>query len=92
MVLYAVFIGLLLASYVAPLQQISESRSQISVLEEDIEELESDNAHQERAVEELQTPEGIERAARERYGMVLPGEEVYVVPEEPEQRAGSDGP
>jgi cell division protein FtsB len=89
-VLYAVFIGLLLASYVAPLQEISESRSQISVLEEDIEEVESENAQQERAVEELQTPEGIERAARERYGMVLPGEEVYVVPEDPERRAGSD--
>ncbi len=89
MVLYAVFIGLLLASYVAPLQQISESRGQISVLEEDIEELESENARQERSVEELQTPEGIERAARERYGMVLPGEEVYVVPEE---RSSGDGP
>ena len=38
------------------------------------------NASRSRAVEELQTPEGIERAARERYGMIEPGEQVFIVP------------
>ena len=38
------------------------------------------NTARERAIEELQTPAGIERAAREHYGMIRPGEQVYIVP------------
>jgi cell division protein FtsB len=83
-ILYAAFIGLLLASYVSPLQDIVENRSRIASLRADIEEVERENAAKERAVEELQTPEGVERAARERYGMIKPGEKVYIVPEEGE--------
>ena len=85
MILYAAFIGLLLASYVSPLQDIVENRSRIASLRADIEEVERENAAKERAVEELQTPEGVERAARERYGMIKPGEKVYMVPEEEEE-------
>ena len=84
-ILYAAFIGLLLASYVSPFQDIVENRSRIASLQADIEEVERDNAAKERAVEELQTPEGVERAARERYGMIKPGEKVYMVPEEEEE-------
>ncbi len=84
-ILYAAFIGLLLASYVSPLQDIVENRSRIASLRADIEEVERENAAKERAVEELQTPEGVERAARERYGMIKPGEKVYIVPEEEEE-------
>ncbi len=84
-ILYAAFIGLLLASYVSPLQDIVENRSRIASLRADIEEVEQENAAKERAVEELQTPEGVERAARERYGMIKPGEKVYMVPEEEEE-------
>ncbi|MDQ5813887.1 MAG: septum formation initiator family protein [Actinomycetota bacterium] len=84
-ILYAAFIGLLLASYVSPLQDIVENRSRIASLRADIEEVERENAAKERAVEELQTPEGVERAARERYGMIKPGEKVYMVPEEEEE-------
>ena len=47
----------------------------------DVEAGDSDTARR-RAVEELGTPEGLERAARERYGMVEPGEEVYIIPQE----------
>ena len=85
-ILYAAFIGLLLASYVSPLQDIVENRSRIASLRADIEEIERENAVKERTVEELQTPEGVERAARERYGMIKPGEKVYIVPEEVEER------
>jgi cell division protein FtsB len=84
-ILYAAFIGLLLASYVSPLQDIVENRSRIASLRADIEEVERENAAKERAVEELQTPEGVERAARERYGMIKPGEKVYMVPKEEEE-------
>jgi cell division protein FtsB len=85
-ILYAAFVGLLLASYVAPLQQIFESKSHISVLQADIEQLEKDNAAKKRLIEELQTPAGVERAAREHYGMIKPGEKVYIVSEEPKER------
>ena len=81
-IVYAAFIGLLLAAYVSPLQDIVENYSHISTLRAEIEEMERENAAKERTVEDLQTPEGVERAARERYGMIKPGEKVYIVPEE----------
>lgn len=80
--LYAAFIGLLLASYVAPLQQIVEYRAEIPVLQEEIGETRAYNAEQRQLISDLNTPEGIERVARERYGMVRPGEEVYIVTDE----------
>jgi cell division protein FtsB len=79
-VLYAAFVGILLASYFSPLQQILESRARIPVLEGKVHQAEVHNAAQERLVKELNTPAGIERAARERYGMIRPGEKVYIVP------------
>ncbi len=81
-VLYAAFVGLLLASYVSPLQEIIESRAEVQTLEERLQEAEVHNTSQERLIKELNTPAGIERAARERYGMILPGEKVYIVPKE----------
>lgn len=79
-VLYAAFVGVLLASYVSPLQQIIERRAEVPVLEEKIQETSSYNAEQRRLAESLQTPEGIERAAREDYGMIRPGEKIYIIP------------
>ncbi|CAA9433123.1 hypothetical protein AVDCRST_MAG82-2258 [uncultured Rubrobacteraceae bacterium] len=84
-ILYAAFIGLLLASYLSPLQEIVKDRSSISTLRADLEEVQKENAARERLVEELETPEGVERAARERYGMIEPGEKVYIVSEDPER-------
>ncbi len=81
-VLYAAFVGLLLASYVSPLQEIFRSRAEIPVLEQRLHETQVNNAAQERLIQELNTPEGIERAARERYGMIRPGETVYIIPDE----------
>jgi cell division protein FtsB len=80
--LYAAFVGLLLASYVSPLQEIIESRAEVQTLEESLQQAEAHNTAQERLIKELNTPAGIERAARERYGMILPGEKVYIIPEE----------
>lgn len=82
--LYAAFVGLLLASYVQPLQDIFEGWSEIPALEQKLHETEAHNAEQRRLVEELNTPEGIERAARERYGMTRDGEKVYIVSEDDE--------
>ena len=81
-VLYAAFIGLLLASYITPLQQILEDKSRITTLQADLGRMEKDNAAKKRLTEELETAAGVERAARERYGMIKPGEKVYIVPDE----------
>lgn len=64
-----------------------QSRSEIPRLEGRLTALEADVSAREREVEELQTPAGIERAARERYGMVKPGEKVYMIPSSPEDEA-----
>ncbi|MDQ3926626.1 MAG: septum formation initiator family protein, partial [Actinomycetota bacterium] len=77
-ILYAAFVGLLLASYVSPLQQILEGKNRIAQLSSGLETVERNNAAKERMVEELQTPAGVERAARERYGMIKPGEKAYI--------------
>jgi cell division protein FtsB len=80
-VLYAAAIGLLLASYLGPLQEIQAERARAAELRADLTRLRSENADREREMAELKTPAGVERAARERYGMVYPGETVYLVPE-----------
>ena len=79
-VLYAAFLGLLLASYVQPLQDIMHNRAEIPSLERKLQKSHTQNTARERAIKELQTPAGIERAAREHYGMIRPGEKVYIVP------------
>lgn len=81
-VIYAAFLGLLLASYVPPLQNIMHNRAEIPALEQKLQKTRTQNVANERLIEELKTPAGIERAARERYGMVRPGEKVYIIPKE----------
>ena len=80
--LYAAFLGLLLASYVPPLQNIMHNRAEIPALEQKLQKARTQNVANERLIEELKTPAGIERAAREHYGMVRPGEKVYIIPKE----------
>ena len=81
-VIYAAFLGLLLASYVPPLQEILHNRAEIPALEQKLQKTRTQNIANERLIRELQTPAGIERAARERYGMVRPSEKVYIIPSE----------
>jgi cell division protein FtsB len=81
-VIYAAFLGLLLASYVPPLQDILHNRAEIPTFEQKLQKARTQNIANERLIEELNTPAGIERAARERYGMVRPGEKVYIIPKE----------
>ena len=79
-VLYAAFLGILLASYIQPLQDIMHNRAEIPSLEQKLQKASMQNTARERAIKELQTPAGIERSAREHYGMIRPGEQVYIVP------------
>lgn len=81
-VLYAAFLGILLASYVQPLQDILQNRAEIPAMEQKLQKTHAQNIARERHIEELDTPAGIERAAREHYGMIRPGEKVYIIPSE----------
>ena len=81
-VIYAAFLGLLLASYVPPLQDILHNRTEIPTVERKLQKTQTQNTANIRLLKELKTPAGIERAARERYGMIRPGEKVYIVPSE----------
>jgi cell division protein FtsB len=78
-VLYAAFIGLLLASYITPLDGIISGRADVAALEQRLEGARSHNTELRRLKDDLNTPAGIERAARERYGMIRPGEKAYIV-------------
>ena len=78
--LYAAFLGILLASYIQPLQDIMHNRAEIPALEQKLQKASMQNTARERAIKELQTPAGIERSAREHYGMIRSGEQVYIVP------------
>ena len=90
-VLYAAFIGLLLASYVTPIQDILTGREEMPHLQSRLAASEEDVAAGEREVKALNTPEGIERAARERYGMVAPGDRIYIVPDSGrDEKGGKD--
>lgn len=77
--LYAAFVGLLLASYISPLEGIISGRADVATLEQELEQAKAHNTEQQRLINDLNTPAGIERAARERYGMIKPGEKVYIV-------------
>lgn len=77
--LYAAFVGLLLASYISPLEGIISGRADVATLEQKLEQAKAHNTEQQRLIDDLNTPAGIERAARERYGMIRPGEKVYIV-------------
>jgi cell division protein FtsB len=81
-VIYAAFLGLLLASYVTPLQDILHNRAEIPALQQKLQKARTQKIANERLIKELKTPAGIERAARERYGMVRSGEKVYIIPSE----------
>jgi cell division protein FtsB len=78
-VLYAALVGILLASYLSPLQSILENRSRIPALQTEVDKAKEENATKEQLAQDLTTPEGVEKAARERYGMVKPGEKIYIV-------------
>lgn len=79
-IMYGAILLFCLVTYVSPLQQILESKLRIASLETKLSSLKTDNSHQQQLTKDLNTPAGIERAARERYGMIFPGEQVYIIP------------
>ena len=62
-----------------PFRQILSQERAVSFTEEKLRALEEENARLEDDIERLQTPIEIERLARERFGLVRPGEVGFVV-------------
>lgn len=79
-IMYGAILLFCLVTYISPLQQIFESKLRIASLEAKLSSLKTDNSHQQQLTKDLNIPAGIERAARERYGMIFPGEQVYIIP------------
>ena len=81
-VLYAAFLGILLASYVHPSRTYCTTGPRSPPSNRNCRRREHKTSRRSALIKELQTPAGIERAAREHYGMIRPGEKVYIVPSE----------
>ena len=76
--------GIGVVTAVIPFRQIIDQQRRVSAAVAELEALEEENQVLEREVEALNTPQEIERLARERLGYVMPGEVPYVVVEPPE--------
>jgi cell division protein FtsB len=74
--LSVLFVGFLLIG-VFPTQDWLAQRSEAADRKEELARVEADNRRLESRIRDLQTPEEIERTAREEYGMVRPGEKPY---------------
>jgi cell division protein DivIC len=76
------------ATGVFPFRQILAQRESVDVAETKLDALRQENMRLEQQIQALQTPQEVERMAREQFGLVRPGETSYVavVPEgvEPE--------
>jgi len=71
--LAVVFVGIF------PTRTYLDQRQRISAASAELEQLEATNAEMQARLDRLDTDEEIERVAREQYGLVKPGEEVYRV-------------
>lgn len=75
-------LGLLVVLFLAalPTRAYFDQRDQRRVVAAQIGSLSTQNQELDERVRQLQTPAEVERLAREQYGLVRPGEEVYSVP------------
>lgn len=62
-----------------PFRQIIASNRAVELAEEKLTAIEEENLQLEARIEALESPEEVERLAREQFGLVMPGEIGYVV-------------
>ncbi len=72
-------------SGIFPFRQMIAQRRAVDLAQEKLAALQAENARLEESIALLDTPEEVERLAREQFGYILPGEVAYVV-------VGSDEP
>ncbi len=81
--LAALLVSILLVGFlllaVFPTRTYLAQRASTSSARTELDDLHRRNSALERRIERLQTPEEIERLAREQYGLVRPGEEAYAI-------------
>jgi cell division protein FtsL len=75
---FVVLVGLLFA-FVYPTRTFLDQRSETNKARAQLELLQSENARLARESKQLSTDAEIERLAREKYGLVKPGEQPYVI-------------
>ena len=77
----AIVAAIMLAAWtIYPVLRIQyQQQREVQSLEAELAGLKDRNVELRAQVDELKTPEGVERIARESLGMVKPGEQVYVV-------------
>jgi cell division protein FtsL len=76
-------IGAAFLTQLIPYRQIIESNRQVEAAQAELQMLEDENARLQTDVAALETPEEIERLAREKLGYARPGETAYVVLDPP---------
>ena len=83
-VLALIIAGMAVITAVIPFRQILEQQARVDGASAELARVQMENELLNREVQALQTPEEIERLARENLGYVMPGETAYVVlePEE----------
>ena len=84
--LAVIVVALAVITNALPLRQIVDQRQEVDAARERLDELTTENAVLADQVAALHTPLEIERLAREKLGYVRPGEETFVVIEEPTER------
>ncbi|NNF68190.1 MAG: hypothetical protein HKN01_00330 [Acidimicrobiia bacterium] len=73
--------GAFVLAALVPFRQAMAQRSQVDLTERQLELLVAENEALEAELESLHSLDGIERIARERHGLVFPGEQSFVVVE-----------
>lgn len=81
--LLILLMGAAFVTQVVPYRQIVDSKRQVAAAEQQLAELRAENANLQSEADALQTPEEIEKLAREKLGYVRPGETAYVVLDPP---------
>ena len=80
----AALVGLVLvvvvggATGIFPFRQLLAMERSVELMESQLEALREENRHLDQQIQALQTPEEVERLAREHFGLVMPGEIGYV--------------
>jgi cell division protein FtsB len=77
---------------ILPFRQVLAQRNAVDTAEEQLTAIEEENQLLEARIAALQTPEEVERLAREQFGLVRPGETGYVVITPPEEAAAEPEP
>ncbi len=68
-----------LAYFVFPTRTYQDQRVALAEIEANVEAIRAENDRLAERVNRLQTPEEIERIARQDFGLIYPGEEVYAI-------------